>query len=63
MFKHVPDGIYDHAINLVRYEVVGGKPRKVISKMWLDKGGPDNVSDQLKKPWGSYPNIPAKPAK
>lgn len=63
MFNHVPDGIYDHAVNLVRYEIINGWPKTVISKMWLDNGGPEHLADHYKKPWGSYPNIPAKPAK
>jgi hypothetical protein len=62
-FKWVPDGTYDYEEYLVRYNIVNGTPTKVISKMWVDQGGPDDVSDELRQPWGAFPNFPPKPAK
>lgn len=63
MFKHVPDGIYDSLYYLTRYQIIDGTPRTVISKMWVDTGGPADVSENFKLPWGSYPDLPAKPSK
>lgn len=62
-FAWVPDGIYDYNNFLVRYVLKDGNPVIVISKMWVDKGGPDDVSLQLKQPWGSFPDFPPKPEK
>ena len=62
-FKWVPDGIYDYEDYLVRYVIVNGNPTKVISKMWVDIGGPDDVPDEMTQPWGTFPNFPPKPAK
>lgn len=62
-FKWVPDGTYDYDEYYVRYVIVNGNARTVISKMWLDVGGPDDVSEELRQPWGSFPNFPPKPAK
>jgi hypothetical protein len=62
-FKWVPDGTYDYDEYYVRYVIVNGNARIVISKMWLDVGGPDDVSEELRQPWGSFPNFPPKPAK
>lgn len=62
-FKWVPDGTYDYEEYLVRYNIVNGNPTRVISKMWVDQGGPDNVSDELRQPWGAFPDFPPKPAK
>lgn len=62
-FKWVPDGIYDYEDYLVRYVIVNGNPTKVISKMWVDIGGPDDVPDEMRQPWGTFPSFPPKPAK
>jgi len=62
-FKWVPDGTYDYEDYLVRYQIVNGNSTRVISKMWIDIGGPDDVSDELRQPWGTFPNFPPKPAK
>jgi hypothetical protein len=62
-FKWVPDGTYDYEEYLVRYVIVNGNSTRVISKMWVDIGGPDDVSDELRQPWGTFPNFPPKPAK
>jgi len=48
---------------LCRYVIVGGNATKVISKMWVDKGGPDDVSLELKQQWGAFPDFPPKPPK
>ena len=63
MFGWVPDGTYDYQNYLTRYVVVNGNPKTVISKMWVDQGGPDNVSSELKQPWGAFPDFPPKPEK
>ena len=62
-FKWVPDGTYDYEENCVRYVVVDGNATKVISKAWVDTGGPDDVSSELKQVWGSFPDFPPKPPK
>ena len=60
-FKWVPDGTYDYSNFLVRYVIKDGNAKMVISKMWVDQGGPDDVSLELKQPWGSFPDFPPKP--
>lgn len=67
-FGWVPDGIYDVAsINdnvwLIRYVIVDGNSKIVITKAWVDNGGPDDVESKLKLPWGTYPTFPPKPPK
>ena len=63
MFKWVPDGTYDYSEFLVRYVIVKHNPVTVITKEWVDQGGPDNVSDALRQPWGTFPDFPLKPKK
>lgn len=63
MFAWVPDGTYDSEYYQVRYVIVDGNPRKVITKMWLDVGGPNDASDDLLVPWGIFPDFPPKPEK
>jgi hypothetical protein len=60
-FHWVPDGIYDYSRYECRYLVKDGYHHVVITKLWLDNGGPDDVSQELRLPWGSYPDIPPKP--
>ena len=62
-YKWVPDGTYDSTEYLVRYIIVNGNATKVISKIWVDSGGPNDVSLELKQPWGAFPDFPPKPAK
>lgn len=62
-FGWVPDGTYDYQNYMVRYVIKDGNSTKVISKAWVDKGGPDDVSYDLKQPWGTFPDFPPKPAK
>lgn len=62
-FPWVPDGVYDHSHFQVRYEVVQGFVMTVISKMWVDKGGPEGVDMALRLPWGTYVDMPEKPKK
>lgn len=62
-FSWVPDGVYDSSYYLVRYDILGGNARRVITKMWLDEGGPSNLTGDIIKPWGSFPDLPAKPGK
>lgn len=57
------DGLYDHRFFLVRYEILNGNPRKVISKMWLEQGGPEGLEPQYTVEWGTYPDVPPKPPK
>lgn len=61
-FGWVPDGTYDYSKYLVRYVLEDGNPTTVISKMWVDKGGPADADSALKLPWGSYPDIPPRPS-
>ena len=63
MFKWVPDGTYDYSDFLTRYVIVNGNPTIVINIAWVNKGGPIGVSDELKQPWGSFPDMPPKPEK
>ena len=62
-FGWVPDGTYDYQEYLCRYVIVDGNATKVISKMWVDIGGPDDVSLELKQQWGAFPDFPPKPPK
>lgn len=62
-FGWVPDGTYDYTAFLVRYVIEDGNATKVISKIWVDQGGPNDVSLELKQPWGSFPDFPPKPVK
>ena len=62
-FAWVPNGTYDYTEHLCRYVVVDGNKSICISKMWIDQGGPQNVDQTLKQPWGSYPDFPPKPPK
>lgn len=59
----VPDGIYDYVDHKVRHMIRDGNPVYTLSKMWLDKGPPDDMPDELKLPWGSFPDLPLKPKK
>ena len=63
MFRWVPDGTYDYSEFLCRYAIVNGNPIVVICKHWVDSGGPDDVSNELKQSWGSFPDMPPKPSK
>lgn len=62
-FEWVPDGVYDHSFYNLRYVVANGHHHMAISKMWLDNGGPEDASPEMRLPWGSYPDIPPKPVK
>lgn len=62
-FKWVPDGTYDYEDYQVRYVIKNGNAKTAISKMWVDIGGPNHVSLDLRQPWGSFPNFPPKPLK
>ena len=62
-FAWVPDGTYDYTEYLLRYVIVDGNPKTVISKQWIDEGGPELIAPELKQPWGIFPNFPAKPPK
>jgi hypothetical protein len=63
LFHWVPDGVFDKRDFLVRYQITDGMPVTVISKMWLDQGGPADVVDSLRQPWGTFPDMPPRPAK
>ena len=64
-FAWVPDGIYDHIENQVRYVVKDGctKGQTVLSRNWVDIGPPDEVQSELKQRWGTFPDVPPKPPK
>lgn len=61
MYKWVPDGTYDSISLSTRYVIANGRPRTVISKQWVEMGGPEDVPATLRMPWGTYPDMPAKP--
>jgi hypothetical protein len=63
LYQWVPDGVYDYVANKTRYVISNGNPQTVISKLWLDTGGPNDVSADLRLPWGTYPDFPPKPPK
>lgn len=63
LYKWVPDGVYDFVENRTRYVIKEGNPKISISKIWLDKGGPEDVSAELRLPWGTYSDFPPKPPK
>lgn len=63
MFGWVQDGTYDKRDYCVRYQVVGGMPKRVITKVWIDDGGPADCDPDLRLPWGTYPDMPPKPPK
>lgn len=63
MFAWVPDGTYDYSGTLIRYVVANGMPTITITKQWVDSGGPADVSNELRQPWGSFPDMPPKPDK
>lgn len=64
MFKWVPPGTYDYVAHNTRYLIDDrGMPIRVITKLWLDKGGPEDVGPELRLPWGTYPDFPPKPPK
>jgi hypothetical protein len=66
-FKMFPwvteDGMYDHRFFGVRYEIVNGNPKRVISSMWLEQGGPEGLEPHYLVEWGTYPDVPPKPPK
>lgn len=62
-FPWVPDGVYDYSTFLVRYQIKDGNAVHVISKSWVDDGGPHTVDQELRTPWGSFPDFPPKPQK
>ena len=62
-FGWVPDGTYDYIEYLVRYRIVDGNATTVITKQWIDEGGPELIAPELRLPWGTYPDFPPKPPK
>ena len=63
MFDWVPDGTYDYTGYWIRYVIVDGMPTTIITMMWLNQGGPTDVPEELRQPWGSFPDMPPKPQK
>lgn len=63
MFPWVPDGIYDNSNYTIRYLIKDGMPTITIHKLWIDQGGPTDVSPELLQPWGAFPDMPPKPDK
>lgn len=62
-YKWVPDGTYDSTEYLVRYVIVEGNAKTVISKMWVDQGGHETLGKELRQPWGVFPDFPPRPPK
>lgn len=50
------DGIYDFDKNGHKWRdvIINGCTIYTISKMWLDKGGPVDLPEELRYPWGTY---------
>lgn len=63
MFAWVPDGTYDTNGTWTRHVVVNGMPTYTITKQWVDNGGPDDATEELRQPWGAFPEFPPKPDK
>lgn len=63
MYAWVPDGIYDHPQYYVRYKMVDGMPTHIITKSWIEVGGPSDITGDMIMPWGTYPEFPPKPEK
>lgn len=61
-FAWVPDGIYDYSKFAVRYKIIDGMYVNVVSMQWCNSNDP-NLPEELRHPWGFYPDIPPKPAK
>ena len=58
------DGAYDFGDHCTRMFIHNGFSYLVASKMWVD----DEVANKrlpewMQKPWGTYPELPPKPAK
>jgi len=51
-----PDGVYDKQDQECKWRdvIVDGCTILIISKMWLDKGGPVDLPEELRYPWGTY---------
>ena len=62
-FGWVPDGTYDYSAFLVRYKLIDGNAKTVVSKMWIDSGSHDTLPPDMRLPWGTYPDFPPKPEK
>jgi len=63
--RWLSDGVYDESFGSSRVVVIDGVTCFIISKPWIDDGGPDDLPHEITKPpWGSFPD-PAdlKPAK
>lgn len=55
--KNVPDGIYDFTTERGlswREVIINGTVMYTMTKSWLDNGGPEHLSDELRAPWGTY---------
>ena len=54
--KKVPDGIYDLQEGECKWRdiIINGCVMYTISKMWLDKGGPVDLPEEFRYPWGTY---------
>lgn len=61
--KWVPDGAYDDSKSKTRFFIYNGFAYLIVSKMWVDSEGRDKLPDWLQKQWGTYPDLPPKPAK
>ena len=63
MFAGVPDGTYEHADHLVRYVIVDGNPVITLTKLWIDRGGPNDLDQYYNQPWNTFPKLPVKSKK
>lgn len=59
----VHNGPYDDLSSKTRYFIVDGFAYFIISKLWVDDGDHSRLQPWMRKPWGTYPDLPPKPAK
>jgi len=54
--RKVPDGIYDLQEGQCKWRdvIINGCILHTISKMWLDQGGPVDLPEEFRYPWGTY---------
>ena len=61
-YSYAPDGAYDFSKFHIRYFIVKGFPFLVASREWVnDPVANQRLSEWMRAPWGTYPDIPAKP--
>lgn len=60
----VPDGAYDYGAHCLRMFIWNGFCYLSAAKMWVDDQEKNKrLPEWMQVPWGSYPELPAKPPK